>query len=224
VSSGPARHRWRLVRVRRLLAAAAVGAALVGLAQPAASARADDVPCDQISTDNTRVRTDRASAPLQLLGVARAQALFADRGRAPGAGANVAVLDSGVYDEDGLIDVAERHSVTGNTELDDYHGTAVAGLIAGRARPDGRAVGIAPGSRIVDVRVYDVAEADPSDPSQHEVTGDAVAGCGSRSPTSRSRSTRAPGSGPPSPPRGGPGSSSSPRRATGRRRVSRSTT
>jgi len=175
VSSGPARHRWRLVRVRRLLAAAAVGAALVGLAQPAASARADDVPCDQISTDNTRVRTDRASAPLQLLGVARAQALFADRGRAPGAGANVAVLDSGVYDEDGLIDVAERHSVTGNTELDDYHGTAVAGLIAGRARPDGRAVGIAPGSRIVDVRVYDVAEADPSDPSQHEVTGDAVA-------------------------------------------------
>ena len=34
------------------------------------------------------------------------------------------------------------------------HGTAVAGLIAGPARPGGRSTGIAPGARLVDVQVY----------------------------------------------------------------------
>ena len=37
----------------------------------------------------------------------------------------------------------------------DYHGTAVAGLIAGNPRRGGGPVGIAPGARIFDVQVYD---------------------------------------------------------------------
>ena len=36
-----------------------------------------------------------------------------------------------------------------------YHGTAIAGLIAGKPRQGGGPVGIAPGARIFDVRVYD---------------------------------------------------------------------
>ena len=40
------------------------------------------------------------------------------------------------------------------SDLLDYHGTAVAGLIAGKPRGD-LLTGVAPGAQIVDVRVYD---------------------------------------------------------------------
>ena len=61
-----------------------------------------------------------------------------------------------------------------------YHGTAVAGLIAGPPRADGSAVGIAPAAQILDVQVYDdpVDEADRRRPRR------------SRSRTSATASTR----------------------------------
>ena len=48
-------------------------------------------------------------------------------------------------------------------EIQDPHGTAVASLIAGRPRPDGSLVGIAPAAGIVDVRVYDTLDAESLD-------------------------------------------------------------
>jgi membrane-anchored mycosin MYCP len=86
----------------------------------------------------------------------------------PGAGVTVAVIDSGVSS---LAPVHFAGQVdAGNKVPDpsDYHGTAVAGLIAGAARShaDGGPVGIAPAARIYDVQVYDEADAssDPDSP------------------------------------------------------------
>jgi membrane-anchored mycosin MYCP len=44
-----------------------------------------------------------------------------------------------------------------------YHGTTVAGLIAGRPREPGGPVGVAPAAGIIDVRVYDTSETDPTE-------------------------------------------------------------
>src|SRR5262249_52903568 len=57
---------------------------------------------------------------------------------------------------------AGQHVDAGNKipEPTDYHGSAVAGLIAGHVRPGGGGpVGIAPWARIFDVQVYDEAGA-----------------------------------------------------------------
>ena len=78
----------------------------------------------------------------------------------PGAGVTVAVIDSGVA-SNVPITIAGTPVETGNkaNEPVDYHGTAVAGLIAGHPRPDGGGpVGIAPGAQIYDVQVYDRAD------------------------------------------------------------------
>ena len=61
--------------------------------------------------------------------IKEAQALV-KRGE-PGAGVNVAVLDSGVSRQGGQIPVVGGTSITGRTEIDDPHGTAVASLVAG---------------------------------------------------------------------------------------------
>ena len=73
-----------------------------------------------------------------------------------GAGVVVAVVDSGVGAPAG-IDVVERPEVVPGLELKHYHGTAVAGLIAGHPRPDddGGAVGVAPAAQILDLQIYD---------------------------------------------------------------------
>ncbi|WP_460828790.1 S8 family serine peptidase [Nocardioides hungaricus] len=92
---------------------------------------------------------DAGDAVLNQLDVRRAQALVrreAPRSQLP---IRVAVLDSGVTGPS--IPVAGRTTdITGRREVTYYHGTAVAGLIAGDAP-----VGIAPDAEIVDVRVYD---------------------------------------------------------------------
>ncbi len=66
-----------------------------------------------------------------------------------------------MFARDVPIDIAgHRASRQHAAEPVDYHGTAVAGLIAGQPRPDGGGpVGIAPGAQIFDVQVYDEADA-----------------------------------------------------------------
>lgn len=135
---------------------AALGALLGCLPLVAtAPASAGGVPDCTESTDNEAAQVShQASRPLDLLGIPEAQRLVARPGRLAGAGVNVAVLDSGVA-PGGQVPVVASHSVgTASVKPVFYHGTAVAGLVAGRPRPGGLATGIAPGAGIVDIQVY----------------------------------------------------------------------
>jgi membrane-anchored mycosin MYCP len=149
------------VTLARAVALALVaGAALAGVsASPAAAA---DALCSSVTSDTPRSDTRRPSPPMLQLGVRRAQQIV-DRDAPGGQPVRVAVLDSGVYGavgQGGPMTIAARTSVTGSGELSFYHGTAVAGLIAGHPRPVGALVGVAPDAEIVDVRVYDSDQAD----------------------------------------------------------------
>lgn len=138
----------------------ALGAAsLLGLpAVASAGTTADEVDCSVYAADDAAASTDAEHVPFALLGVDRAHALFARAGKEPGEGVRVAVLDSGVTRESGLLDVVDGPRFSLSDELVDHHGSTVAGLIAGDARPQGGPVGIAPGAEVVDVRVYDRGE------------------------------------------------------------------
>jgi membrane-anchored mycosin MYCP len=120
-----------------------------------APASAGGVPDCTETTDNEAAQVShQVSRPLDLLGIQAAQRLVARPGQLPGTGVNVAVLDSGVAPR-GQIPVIAAHSVQGSSVKPVfYHGTAVAGLVAGRTRPGGLLTGISPGSGIVDVQVY----------------------------------------------------------------------
>ena len=168
----------RLALARQAAAAGAAGLVLAGLVLPSGPAQAaDGYECLSLSTGSTpRVDTDLTSKPLEALGIDRAQQLLTDEGRAPGAGVKVAVLDSGVADSP-LVDVAARvaFGTTTSKELAFGHGTAVAGLIAGHQRSNGKAMGIAPDAEIVDVRVYDADPPEPTaDPPEAGVTTQAL--------------------------------------------------
>ncbi len=136
--------------------ALALTAALAGLAVPAVQARAADVfACVDIGADDLVVSDAADSVPLTLMGVDEAHEILESRGLVPGQGVAVAVVDSGVSTENQLITVRATRSFVGSSAtVEDPHGTEVAGLIAGHARPDGKLVGVAPGAEIVDVRVY----------------------------------------------------------------------
>lgn len=132
---------------------------LATLSAPAAAAVEGDVDCSGIEASTQEVyETDAVSVPTTLLDLEAAHAVFPDDGPLPGAGVKVAVLDSGVHaSSPELLDVVPGESFTSETELLDHHGTAVAGLVAGKPRGD-QPTGIAPGAQIVDVRVYDDSE------------------------------------------------------------------
>lgn len=154
--------------------AAAVGTAVVVAVLGSAPAAAAAVPpsCADFQPEMPVEQYDGASEPLRLLGVEKAQHVLAGPGR-PGAGVAVAVLDSGVRRGPGM-DVVAGPNLAGLDELVDWHGTAVAGIIAGAPLPDGSPVGIAPGARIVDVRVYDSRDPQP-DRGEQPVTPASVA-------------------------------------------------
>ena len=157
------------VRLGRVLAALP----LLVLAGPAPAVAAEEGPdCSAVAPDDPPATTDAESLPRRLLGMEEADRLFARAGRAPGRGVRVAVLDSGVTGRPGLVDVVRGPNLARKDELVSYHGSAVAGLIAGDPRPDGKPVGIAPGAEIVDVRVYD--QVAPTDTSEVGVTTEAV--------------------------------------------------
>ncbi len=130
---------------------------------PAPAYAETDVDCTTVTTDTvyeSPVGTARASLPVAEMGVDKAWARLQAAGQQPGEGVVVAVLDSGVVPAAGIPVV--DHLVAGSKASPEYyHGTAVAGLIAGPPRADGNPVGIAPAAQILDVQVYD-------DPNQDE--------------------------------------------------------
>lgn len=95
----------------------------------------------------------------ELLGLARAHAISTGRG------VGVAVLDTGVGGG-GQIDVVSGGGV-GKPGIYDPHGTMVAGLVAGENR-DGEPLGVAPGARIVSIKVGDARDALIGDASDDE--------------------------------------------------------
>lgn len=150
----------RAARGGRAGAAAGLTLGLLALGGTAPS-YAVDQGCENIATDQADVvTTERTGSPVQLMQVARAQQVAAEGGRVPGAGVTVAVLDSGVADSD-LMDVV-RPAGQAARELVDPQGTSMAGLIAAQGTPE-EPIGVAPGARILDVRVYD--RRDPDDTS-----------------------------------------------------------
>ncbi len=160
------------MRLSRPVLAAVPLAALAGLAPVDAWAAAEQTDCSAYAPDDPPGSTDAESIPARLLGVEQAHRLFARAGREPGAGVRVAVLDSGVTTRPGLVDVVQGPNFARKDELVFYHGSAVAGLIAGNARADGKPVGVAPGVEVVDVRVYD--QVTPTDTSEVGITTEAV--------------------------------------------------
>jgi membrane-anchored mycosin MYCP len=149
--------------VRVALAALFLGAALVAPSSATALPSRADVDCSQIGVDDEPVASTSPSTPFDLLGMPAAWARLERRGQEPGVGVRVAVIDSGVSPA-ASVPVAERVSFSFGgvgAELGDYHGTAVAGLVAGPRRAAGGdllPVGFAPGAEVVDVRVYDSTE------------------------------------------------------------------
>ena len=147
-------------------AARALGLLVVvgGLTLPTAPAYAVDYDCAAVDEQTGLAEADLPSKPLAQLEVAAAQEAVPRiaRGASAGAGVAVAVLDSGVYNANpARLDVSPvTYLAAGQPILADYHGTAVAGLIAGGPRADGTPLGIAPAASIVDVKVYDTLTPD----------------------------------------------------------------
>ena len=148
--------------MRRSLAGLALAASVVVVAPPAAADDGVQQDCSEIpAQDPTHYATSQPSLPLQEMGVDDAMARLKKQHVKPGAGVTVAVIDSGVASA-APITIAGQPVDAGNKvpEPVDYHGTAVAGLIAGHPRTNGGGpVGIAPWARIYDVQVYDEADA-----------------------------------------------------------------
>ena len=146
-----------------VLGVIAAGAVLCGPGSTTSAQAADDIvdaDCKTIDRNvEDQVVTRRPSLPLAAMGVQDAQALLERRGQVAGQGVVVAVLDSGVAVTPD-IPVVARRPVAGVFPPENYHGTAVAGLIAGRPRPEDLPVGVAPGAQILDVQIYDDPNAD----------------------------------------------------------------
>lgn len=142
-----------------------------GPVPPTPPAYAVQASCDQVDQDTTDAdEVIVPSAPLQELGIEQAWDLLAEDGTQPGAGVGVAVIDSGIADVAGLPEVggSRNPAFSRSAAYPYYHGTAVAGLIAGRERTGrGGPVGIAPGAKLYDVKVYDT----PEDSDDGELAG-----------------------------------------------------
>lgn len=139
------------------LAGAAVTAGLVVLGPAPAYAVGD--ACESVTAPDTPVdQRPSRSGPVLDLRIDEVQERIARSGRTPGQGAVVAVLDNGISDRIGV----RLRGGTPPRELTDWHGTAMAGVIAG-PDDDGRVVGFAPGAELVDVRIYDSLDPDPGE-------------------------------------------------------------
>ena len=158
--------------LRSVLAASLASSALVASGPAASAYDGVEEDCANIAAEDTRqFATTRRSLPLETMEVGAATTRVRKLGRKPGEGVVVAVIDSGVAPL-APVTIAGRVDA-GNKVPDptDYHGTAVAGLIAGHPRDGaGRAVGIAPFASIYDVQVYDDADATVDDASQSPMT------------------------------------------------------
>ncbi|RZS91363.1 serine protease AprX [Motilibacter rhizosphaerae] len=133
-------------RTAALVGASAIAAMLVAAA-PAAPAPS---PGRWLGSASTAAGTGLSPAAV----AARVDAPAAWRAGATGAGVDVAVVDTGIARVPGLDSpgqVLRGFDAAGGARGDAYgHGTVMAGLIAGRG---GQAEGVAPGARLVDVRL-----------------------------------------------------------------------
>ncbi|QIG44943.1 S8 family serine peptidase [Nocardioides anomalus] len=154
---------------RARTAAVAAGAGLVAsclvVAGPA-PAYAQSVDCTQITPDavpESPLQATTDNKPFEEMDVQRVW----DRLGSPdaaGKDVTVAVLDSGVVTDGTSIPVLpDRPPAGAKAPPSYYHGTAVAGLVAGAPDAEGNPVGIAPGAKILDVQVYDDPTQDASD-------------------------------------------------------------
>ena len=142
-----------------MAAGLAAGLGLVLPVTVAVPAYAAGDSCDSVNAPDTQP-TDRPdpSEPVAELRIEQAHDLLSERGRGLGAGVVVAVVDSGIAP--GVLPrVVVGPKISSGAELTDWHGTAVAGIIAG---PDdgSRTIGIAPEATLVDVRVLDTLTPD----------------------------------------------------------------
>lgn len=133
------------MRVRVAVAGVVVAAWCLAF-PPAASA--EEIDCGEVAEDEV-VQTDGGGRRFVEMQVAAAQQ------EASGAGVTVALVDAGVSRSNPLLPAVTSVTVAGSAELPDSP-TLAAGLVAGGV-PDrgGRPLGVAPGARIVSVRVYD---------------------------------------------------------------------
>ncbi|MGN0064158.1 MAG: S8/S53 family peptidase [Nocardioides sp.] len=120
-------------------------------AAPAAAAEGDR--CDPAVLPSSERQADAKPTPNEVF--RRLQVEQAHR-IATGSGVTVAVVDSGVYDGPTSMKLLPKQSIGGlKGDIRDGHGTIVAGLIGGEH-------GMAPGARILPMRVYDATGADGS--------------------------------------------------------------
>ena len=148
-----ARGRDPVVHVRPAVALPVV-LVVLGLAAPSPAA-AEEVSCLGVGPDDPTPTSELASVPLEAIGAVRAHSWLRRTDRAEaGDGVTVAVLSSGIASSGGLP-VVGGTSVVGSGPVTDPTGTVVAGLVAGAPRSAELPVGVAPGARLLDVRVYD---------------------------------------------------------------------
>lgn len=127
---------------------------------PAQAEEQHDQACSDVAVDQADpTSVTSPSAPVEQVEIGAAHE------RARGRGVTVAVVDSGIAPAARGIAVAARHAVPGSAGEAYFHGTAVAGLIAGRGEAAGQPIGFAPAARIVDVQVYAQREDGPNPPS-----------------------------------------------------------
>jgi serine protease AprX len=113
------------------------------------------LPAGYVVAEDRTLRVAGLSASTEGASTVRSTLGLAATGR-EGAGVTVAVVDTGIAEVPDLAGtVAEHVDVTGTGGGDPYgHGTFMAGLIAGNgASSNGRYTGVAPGARLVDVKV-----------------------------------------------------------------------
>jgi len=151
--------------LRALLRSLLAVAAGVGLAAGPAAPASADAECQ---VGRTRYVETPSYALLRL-------AAGRTWGLSVGDGTTVAVVDSGVEDANAhLRDVVlpGRSFVAGEPEAreDDWgHGTAVSGIIAGQFLDRSSVIGLAPGARILPVRVYRAEASTTSQPTAAEL-------------------------------------------------------
>lgn len=164
----------RRVAAGALAGLAAAGALVVAAPGPSYAVDPDGDDCVQLNQADIVEKTPPTvpSAPLAALDIAEAHAIVRQRvgDVEPGTGVRVAVIDNGVSNPRVPVYGGQRVApYTVNPEAIFYHGTAMAGVIAGDAQDDGVGpVGIAPGAEIYDVRVYDsnVSDDDTEPPTE----------------------------------------------------------
>ena len=132
------------------------------------AAYADGDSCAYTDPETPADQRPDPSEPLASLRIEDLHDQLEQRGKEPGEGVVVAVLDSGISTSIGV----RQRGIVPARELKDWHGTAMAGVLAG-PDDDGRPIGFAPAAQLVDVPVYDTLQ--PNDADEFGLTPVGVA-------------------------------------------------